>query len=123
MPFCEKAFGIFFVLWGTLLIASGAFSYLVVVGLFHARLESYLPTWAWGSVMVVIGIGRYLAFRLDHRSSRIRFSAGTVIMLTLIAASAVASGLWITTAPPTIFLAFVSYWCHIALLRDMRLGL
>lgn len=122
MPFCERSFGLFFALWGLVLFLEGLLSH-TTQGLFFGRLEHYMPSWAWGSVLSAIGVARYFAFRYKSACWRRRLSTLTLIVLVTIAAIAIATGLWAATAPLAVFVASVAYWCHIALLRDMRLGL
>lgn len=121
MPFCERSFGTFFVIWGLILLMEGWLG--AAQGLFFGRLESYMPAWAWGTVLSSIGVARYFAFRRKSAPWRRRLSTLTLIVLVVIAAIAIATGLWGATAPLAVYVACVAYWCHVALLRDMRLGL
>lgn len=121
-PFCERYFSWFFILWGLVLYIDAA---LLTAhrGLFLGRLEHYFPGWAWGSLMIAIGIGRLIAFAVDNCCWRIWLSMLTFVLLSVIAALALASGLWAATAPLATFVAAIAYWCHVALLRDLRLGI
>lgn len=121
-PFCERYFGIFFVVWGLILILDHFLS-IAAYGLFLGRLESYFPGWTWGVILLAIGMGRYVAFKLHCNSWRVLLSGATLVVLTVIASVAVFTRLWAATAPLSVFVAAISYWSHKALLRDLRYGL
>lgn len=121
MLFCERSFGTFFVLWGLWLVLEK----FVVFGrgLFYNRLDHYLPTCAWGSLLILIGVSRYIAFKRRSKPWRLRLSLLTFLMLVIISAVAFSSGLWAATGPLSAFLAYIAFWCHGALIRDIGLGL
>lgn len=122
LPFCERYFGPFFILWGVVLILDHYF-HLAARGLFYNHLDHYLPGWAWSAVLITIGATRLYAAWYRHTALRIHLSGATFVLLTVVAAIAWYTGLWAATAPLASFVAVVAYWCHSALLRDLRHGL
>lgn len=121
MPFCERAFGTFFLVWGLILLAESLL--LRAEGRFLGRMEHYAPTWAWGGLLIVVGVGRWIAYRRDLPAWRVRLSFVSFIILVVVAATALSAGLWSATTPLAAMLAYVALWCHNALLRDIDLGL
>lgn len=122
MLFCERAFGVWFLLWGLILIVDTA-TPIARRGLFFGHLETFLPSWTWGIIFIVIALGRWQAYRKRSRCWRVRLSAVTFVLLLVVAAMAATTGLFAATVPLTLFAAYVAWWCHQALLRDTRLGL
>lgn len=122
MFFCERAFGGFFVLWGLALIAD-RFANVSLRGLFYGSLENYMPGWCWGVLLLTLGLSRWWAFHAQSRRWRVRLSGTTFVVMVAIASVAVWTGLWAATAPLAAFAAYVAFWCHTAMLRDLRLGL
>lgn len=121
MPFCERAFGLFFLLWGAILLIDSVFA--PIAGRFAGRLEHYAPTWLWGSVFVIIAVARWAAYRFSSNKWRVWLSFASCIMLVIVAATAFSAGLWSATTPLAGMLAYIAFWCHSALLRDIRYGL
>jgi len=122
MLFGERAFGAFFLLWGCILIADTFFP-IAHHGLFLGEFEHVMPTCAWGIWFALLGAARFVAFRLRSACWRLRLSLISFLLLAIIAAMSLYSGLWAATAPLTIFVAYVSFWAHHRLRRDLRLGL
>lgn len=122
MLFCERSFGVFLFVWGVFLILDSWLS-ASHVGLFYGRMQEYMPSWAWGTVMIAISLARFIAFRAESARYRVGLSVVTLVLMVVIASIAVWSGLWGATAPLAGFVAYIAYWCHTALLRDLRLGL
>lgn len=122
MLFCERAFGVWFLLWGLLLLVDTV-SPVSHRGIFYGHLEGYLPGWGWGILFIVIAIGRWWAYRRQSRCWRVRLSVVTFVLLVIVAAIAATTGLLAATFPLSAFAAYVAWWCHQALLRDTRLGL
>lgn len=122
VPFCERYFGGFFVIWGIVLIADH-FSELATKGIFYGTLEDYLPGWLWGLILLSIGLCRGVAFVCNSAKWRLRLSMLTFIIMVVIASIAIYTRLWAATAPLSIFIALISFWCHKALIRDVNLGL
>lgn len=122
MLFCERSFGVFLLLWGTLLLIDNLVT-VARLGLFYGQMQSYMPSWAWGALMIGLAISRFLAFKSQSAAWRVRLSAATFVLMVVIASISAWTGLWGATAPLAGFVAYVAFWCHSALLRDLRLGL
>lgn len=122
MLFCERSFGIFFLAWG-LLLQANHFTRLAPHGSFLSHLESYAPGWVWGVGMILIGVGRYIAFRYKSARWRIRLSSFTLFYLWMIAFVAAWGGLWGATFPLALFVALLATEFHRMLARDIELGL
>lgn len=120
-PFCEQAFGAFLVLWGLLLQVD--YFAALSTGLFYGNLESYAPGWAWGLLMIALGLGRFVAYMWGPDRSRLALSQVTLVLFWIIASIAVYSRLWGATAPLSCFVAVMAQWCHGRLAREMALGL
>lgn len=80
-----------------------------------------MPGWAWGILLITIGLLRWLAHRKKSRWYRVALSGITFVILTIVAALAAYTGLWNATAPLAAFTAYISFWCHVAMLRDTHL--
>lgn len=122
MLFGEKMFGVYFLAWGLLL----QFDHLIDLsprGAFLFELRCYAPSWLWGGGMIVIGIGRYLAYHRHSARWRLALSSATIVMLWLIAGVAVWAGLIGATAPLACFVALLAQGFHRMLARDIQLGL
>lgn len=122
MLFCERSFGIFFLLWGLVLVIDDLTG-IHHVGEFYLHLRRYMPGWSWGALLMAIGLARFWAFRSNSRGWRIALSMVSCIVLVSIAALAFWAGRFIGTAPLAMFTAYIAFWCHAAMLRDVRLGL
>lgn len=122
VPFCERSFSFFFLVWGLFLIIDHNFG-LGVQSILHNRLERYLPSWIWGTGLLVLGFGRFFAFYSKSCKSRVILSLVSFIFLSIVAAISIYSRLWATTAPFSVFIAYISFWCYRALLRDIHLEL
>lgn len=122
MLFCERVFGVWFLLWGVVLILDTV-TPIATRGIFFGHLEAYLPGWAWGVVFILIAMARWQAYRTQSRPWRVGLSAATFVLLVIIAAIAATTKLYGATLPLATFAAYVAWWCHRALLRDTRLGL
>lgn len=119
MLFCERSFGILFLIWGVILILDR----IIITaqkGFLFAQLEAYMPGWCWGILLFSIGVGRWLAHRCHCSKWRIWLSLCTLIIMTIIATLAAWTGLWNATAPLAAFCAYVAWWCHRSLLRDIK---
>lgn len=119
MPFCERYFSVFLLLWGILLEVDALAD--IPNGLFLRYFERYLPGWLWGAIMIGLAIGRFLAFRARSKTWRLRLSAATVALMTVIAAIAVFAQLFGATVPLTAFVAATSWWCHGELSRRLAI--
>lgn len=122
MLFCERVFGVWFLLWGLLLILD-TFTSIAHRGLFYGHLEQYLPGWMWGLVFIAIAVARWVAYRKKSRCWRVTLSTVTFVLLVVIATIAASTKLYAATLPLAAFAAYVAWWCHRQLLRDVRLGL
>lgn len=122
IPFCERSFSLFFLVWGLSLLLDYQFG-LGTKGIFQGKLETYLPSCVWGNGFALIGFGRLIAFYLHSSSWRVRFAFVHFIVLLIIASIAIYSRLWATTAPLSLFIAYISFWCYRATKRDVELGL
>ncbi len=122
MLFCERAFGIWFLLWGLLLLVD-TLTPIAQRGIFLGHLESYLPGWTWGTLFILIAVARWQAYRTQSRWWRVWLSGATFVLLVIITSIAAIAGLYGATLPLAGFAAYVAWWCHAALLRDIRLGL
>lgn len=116
---CERYFGVFFLLWGLVLILAPS-APLVVQGLFFSYLEKYMSSRYWGVLLAAIGILRFVSFRLRSIRWRLNLSFISFVLLSIIAAIATYTRLWAATAPLAWFVVYVSFWCHRSLLRDLR---
>lgn len=122
MLFCERVFGVWFLLWGLLLLLDTV-TPLSRRGIFFGHLEEFLPGWAWGLVFIAIAVGRWLAYRRRSACWRVTLSTVTFVLLVVIATIAASTKLYGATLPLAAFAAYVAWWCHRALLRDLRRGL
>lgn len=119
MFFCERSFGVFFLLWGLVLVLSPS-APLMRQGIFLSHLEQYMSSRYWGLLLIIIGVLRFVAFRLDSLRWRLNFSFVSFVLLSIIATIATYTRLWAATAPISWFVVYVSFWCHRSLLRDLR---
>lgn len=122
MLFCERAFGVWFLLWGMLLLVD-AVTPIARRGIFFGHLEAYLPGWGWGVIFILVAVARWLAYRAQSRRWRVGLSATTFVLLVIVSSIAAAARLYGATLPLAGFAAYVAWWCHRAILRDSRLGL
>lgn len=122
MLFCERIFGVFFLLWGSLLQV-GHFEQLAPHGSFLSKIEQYAPGWVWGLGMIAIGIGRFIAHRRKSRRWRMRLSSLTLFYMWMIAGVAAWSDLWGASFPLAAFVAVLAQLFHRMLARDIELGL
>lgn len=122
MLFCEQSFGIFFFVWGIVLIADDFYG-ISSIGLFYGQLQRYMPGWVWGAAMIAIAVGRFIAHRYRSTRFRVVFSTATCVLLVSIAAVAVWARLWGGSVPLVSFVAYTAFRCHSAMLRDMHYGL
>lgn len=120
-PWCEQSFGTFLLAWGLLLQADHFAA--VPGGLFYGRLQTYAPGWAWGALMILLGLGRFAAYRWCANGVRLKLSQATLVLFWIIASIAVYSRLWGATAPLSCFVAVIASWCHGRLAREITLGL
>lgn len=120
MFFCERSFGILFVLWGIILILGKSEVIPIREGVFFYYLQQYMPGRCWGGVLLTIGILRWFAFHFKSTRWRINLSLISLITLTIIAAIAVYTRLWSATAPLACFSVYISFWCHRSLSRNLR---
>lgn len=120
--FGERAFGLLFLLWG-LLLQLDAFIPLSPDGAFFFELKCYAPSWLWGGGMIVIGAGRYIAYRKRSAWWRMTLSSATIVVLWLIAGVALWAGLIGATAPLACFVALLAQSFHRMLARDIQVGL
>lgn len=120
-PFCERAFGSFLVLWG-LLLQTEHFTDLPT-GIFYGRLQVYAPGWAWGTLMLALGLARFAAYLFGSNRLRLILSKCTLALFWVIASIALYSQLWGATIPLSCFVAFMSQWCHGRLAKEIGLGL
>lgn len=120
--YCERMFGVFFLLWGLILQVDN-FVPLPRHGVFFTHLELIAPGWVWGVVMIVIALARYFAWRLDSARWRLGLSSMTLIFLWIIAGVAFWEGLWGISFPLAAFAAIIAQSCHRMLARDIELGL
>lgn len=122
MLFGERTFGLFFLFWGCLLQLDN-FIPLSTTGILLFELKCYAPSWLWGGVMIVIGIGRYIAYRAHSKPWRLALSSATIIVLWLIAFIALWARLIGATFPLACFVAMLAQGFHKMLARDIELGL
>ena len=107
-PWCEQSFGAFLVAWGTLLQVDHFTT--VSTGLFYGNLQSYAPGWAWGALMIVLGIARFAAYRWGRNRLRLALSQATLVLFWVVAVTAVYSRLWGATVPLSVFVAVMAQW-------------
>lgn len=119
MFFCERAFSVFFLLWGSILILNSC-QKIGQHGIFIGQLESYLPSWGWGTLIITLALGRTIAYYKQSRRARLLLSFLSFLVLTIVAAISIYSRLWSATAPLALFCAYFAYWCHKSLLQDLR---
>lgn len=122
MLFCERSFGVFFFIWGWILILDSFIS-ASHTGVFYGYLERHFPGWVWGLIMIIIGTCRWIAHRTNSTRWRLRLSFATFVLLSIISSVALLAQLWVVTAPLCLFITYISYWCHGAIVRDVRIGL
>lgn len=120
MFFCERSFGILFVLWGIVLIIGKGSILPIREGIFFSYLEQYMSGRCWGMILLIIGMSRWVAFRFQSAQWRINLSLVSLIFLTVIATIAIYTRLWSATAPLACFSVYVAFWCHRAMIRDLR---
>lgn len=122
MLFGERTFGVFFLLWG-LLLQLDTLIPLSPNGIFFFELKCYAPSWLWGSGMIAIGVGRYIAYRKHSARWRLTLSSATIIVLWLIAGVALWARLIGATFPLACFVALLAQGFHRMLAKDIQLGL
>lgn len=120
MFFCERAFGILFVLWGIILVIGKGSILPIREGVFFFYLEQYMSGRCWGTLLLIIGVLRWVAFMYQSARWRINLSLISLIILTIIASIAMYTRLWSATAPLACFSVYVAFWCHLSLHRDLR---
>lgn len=122
MLFGERSYGIFFVLWG-ISLQIDCWTRISPRSSLFSELEFYAPGWVWGLTMILIGIGRFFAHRARSSKWRIRLSSLTIIVLWLVAATALWAGMIGATFPLACFAAVLAQGFHRMLARDIELGL
>lgn len=120
MFFSERAFGLFFLLWGLVLVLGKDTITPIREGMFLAYLEEYMSGRCWGTLLLIIGILRWVAFRYQSIRWRLNLSLISFVVVAVVAAISVYTRLWSATAPLALFVTYVAFWCHKSLVRDLR---
>lgn len=118
-PTCERGLAVFLIVWGTVLLLDAAFPQ-ARRGIFYGRFMSLMPGEAWAAIMLLLGIGKIIAYKRASNRWRVKLSALTVALFAAIASIAVYA-LMPAVAPLASFVAIAAWWCHVNLIKQIAL--